>query len=134
MTADTRSGERSLLADRLGVTDRRPAVPLPAVVAAAGPAPVKVILEVGRLDRERKIAGARIAVTAGAAFVKTSTGTSGGATIDDVRLLRETVGRAAGVKASGGIRTLGQALALIEAGADRLGTSAGVTIVREASA
>ena len=105
-----------------------------AVIAAAGEATVKVILEVGRLEREQKIAGARIAIGAGAAFVKTSTGSSGGATVEDVRLLREAVGPAAGVKASGGIRGCAQARSLLDAGANRLGTSAGVAIVREAAA
>ena len=104
-----------------------------AVVAASGGALVKVILEVGRLEREARIAGARTAIGAGAAFVKTSTGTAGGATVDDVRLLREAVGPSAGVKASGGIRSRGQARALLEAGADRLGTSSGVAILREAA-
>lgn len=107
---------------------------LAAVIAAAGPAPVKAILEVGRLTREQKIAGARAAMGVGAAFVKTSTGASGGATVEDVRLLRETVGPDAGVKASGGIRSYAQARAMLEAGASRLGTSSGVMILREAAA
>jgi deoxyribose-phosphate aldolase len=105
-----------------------------AVVAAAGGASVKVILEVSRLEREQKIAGARAAIGAGASFVKTSTGASGGATVDDVRLLRETVGPTAGVKASGGVRSYAQARALLDAGANRLGTSSGVVIAGEAAA
>ena len=105
-----------------------------AVVAAAAPGGVKVILETTRLSRDHKIAGARIAVVAGAAFVKTSTGFAGGATVEDVRLLRETVGPGVGVKAAGGIRTRAQALAMIAAGATRIGTSAGVAIAREAAA
>jgi len=100
-----------------------------AVVEAAAPAAVKVILETARLDREAKVLGARIAVAAGAAFVKTSTGFAGGATPEDVRLLRETVGPIFGVKASGGIRSRAQALAMIGAGADRIGTSSGVSIL-----
>jgi deoxyribose-phosphate aldolase len=71
-------------------------------------------------------------VRAGATFVKTSTGfASGGATIEDVRLLKNIVGTRAKVKASGGIRTAAEALAMIEAGADRLGTSSGVKIAGE---
>ncbi len=101
-----------------------------AVVGAAGPARVKVILETACLEHDEKVTGARLAVAAGAAFVKTSSGFSGGATVEDVRLLRATVGPAVGVKASGGIRTRDQALALLAAGATRLGTSAGVAIVR----
>jgi len=104
------------------------------VVAAAASAIVKVILETSRLSDEEKIAGARIAMEAGAAFVKTSSGFAGGATVEDVRLLREIVGPEFGVKASGGIRTRGQALALLAAGASRLGTSSGVAIVRGARA
>ena len=103
---------------------------LEAVVRAAAPAAVKAILETGRLSRDAKIAAARLAIEAGAAFVKTSTGFGAGATVNDVRLLREVGGPRVGVKASGGIRTLEQALALIEAGASRLGTSAGVMILR----
>lgn len=104
------------------------------VVAAASPARVKVILETSRLGHDQKVAGARNAVAAGAAFVKTSTGFAGGATVEDVRLLREAVGPTFGVKASGGIRSHAQALAMIDAGASRLGTSAGVAIVGEAAA
>jgi deoxyribose-phosphate aldolase len=103
---------------------------LRAVVAAAGPAAVKVILETCRLGPEQRAAGAALAAAAGAAFVKTSTGFGGGgATEKDVRLLRATVGRAVGVKASGGIRTAREALAMVRAGASRLGCSASVAIV-----
>ena len=103
---------------------------LTAVVAAAHPAAVKVILETGRLSEDEKRTGARLAIEAGAAFVKTSTGFGGsGATLEDVRLLRAVVGPDRGVKASGGIRTLEQAIAMLDAGATRLGTSAGVAIV-----
>lgn len=102
-----------------------------AVVEAAPARPVKLILETAVLSESEKRLACRIARTAGAAFVKTSTGfhPAGGATLADVRLLRGEVGRALGVKASGGIRTLGDALAMIDAGADRLGTSASAAIL-----
>ncbi|MBI3417787.1 MAG: deoxyribose-phosphate aldolase [Verrucomicrobia bacterium] len=100
------------------------------IVEAAEERPVKVILETSLLTREEKILACQLAVEAGAQFVKTSTGfAAGGATLDDVRLLRETVGEKFGVKASGGIRNTATALAMIEAGATRLGTSASVAIV-----
>jgi deoxyribose-phosphate aldolase len=108
---------------------------LESIVAAAKPAGVKAILETGRLSREEAIAAARIAAASGVAFVKTSTGFAGsGATVESVALLREVVGSTIGVKASGGIRSLEQAVALIQAGASRLGTSAGVEIVRDMKA
>jgi deoxyribose-phosphate aldolase len=101
------------------------------VVAAATPYPVKVILETSLLSDAEKALACRLAVEAGAAFVKTSTGfSSGGATVEDIRLLRETVGPKIGVKASGGIRTRADALALLAAGADRIGASASVAIVK----
>ena len=105
-----------------------------AVVAAVGAAGiVKVILETCLLDDAEKVRACELARDAGAAFVKTSTGFGpGGATVEDVALMRRTVGDALGVKASGGIRTLDVALAMIRAGADRLGTSSGVQIVAEA--
>jgi deoxyribose-phosphate aldolase len=100
-----------------------------AVAHAAG-AVCKVILETALLRPEEKIRAARLAVEAGADFVKTSTGFGpGGATVEDVALLRQAVGPTIGVKASGGIRTAEQAIALIEAGATRLGTSATVAIL-----
>ncbi|SNB63901.1 deoxyribose-phosphate aldolase [Thermoflexus hugenholtzii] len=100
-----------------------------AVAHAAG-AVCKVILETALLRPEEKIQAARLAVEAGADFVKTSTGFGpGGATVEDVALLRQAVGPTVGVKASGGIRTAEQAIALIEAGATRLGTSATVAIL-----
>lgn len=104
-----------------------------AVVQAAGKkAVVKVILECCLLENAEKEKACELAVRAGAAFVKTSTGfASGGATIEDVRLLKNIVGTRAKVKASGGIRTAAEALAMIEAGADRLGTSSGVKIAGE---
>ena len=100
------------------------------VVEAADEHMVKVILETCLLTDEQKIRACRMVVESGAHFVKTSTGYStGGATIADVKLLRATVGPEFGVKASGGIRDVKTALAMIEAGATRLGTSAGVAIV-----
>jgi len=102
------------------------------VVDAADGRPVKVILETCLLANEEKQRGARWARIAGAAFVKTSTGFGGGgATESDVRLLRAEVGPDFGVKASGGIRDASTAEKMITAGANRLGTSAGVTIVTE---
>lgn len=102
------------------------------VVEAAelGGALVKVILECALLTEEEKRRAVKMAVEAGAAFVKTSTGfASHGATVPDVRLLREAAGSDVGVKAAGGIRTIDDALAMIEAGANRLGTSAGVALI-----
>lgn len=101
-----------------------------AVNAAKGDAKLKVIIEACLLEDEEKIRVCQIAKEAGADFVKTSTGFStGGATVHDVGLMRKTVGSSMGVKAAGGIRTLADALAMIEAGADRIGASAGVQIV-----
>lgn len=107
-----------------------------AVVRAAraecGRTVVKVIMETHLLDDRMLRKGCGIVEQAGADFVKTTTGfTGGGATPAEVRRLRGMVGDRLGVKASSGIRTLDQALALVEAGADRLGTSAGTTIARE---
>lgn len=101
------------------------------VVEAADERTVKVILETCLLTRAEKIRACRLVLESGARFVKTSTGFStGGATLEDVRLLRETVGPEFGVKASGGIRDTAAALAMIEAGANRIGTSSGVAIVK----
>jgi deoxyribose-phosphate aldolase len=101
------------------------------VVEAAEERPVKVILETCLLSREEKIRGCHLAVEAGAHFIKTSTGFStGGASIEDVKLLRQMVGPTFGVKASGGIRDTTMALAMIEAGATRLGTSSGLAILK----
>jgi deoxyribose-phosphate aldolase len=92
---------------------------------------VKVILETAMLTREEKIMACSLAKAAGADFVKTSTGYGGGgATVDDIRLMRETVGPEVGVKASGGIRTKEDVDAMVAAGATRIGASAGVKIVR----
>jgi deoxyribose-phosphate aldolase len=92
---------------------------------------VKVILETSLLSRDEKIMGCTLAKAAGADYVKTSTGfAGGGATVEDVQLMRETVGPEMGVKASGGVRTRDDAEKLVAAGATRLGASAGVKIVR----
>lgn len=92
----------------------------------------KVIIETCVLSDGEKTGASRLVKRAGAQFVKTSTGfATGGATVEDVRLIRETVGNDMGVKASGGIRTFEQAVALVQAGATRIGTSAGVHIVTE---
>lgn len=102
------------------------------VQAAEGRALVKVILETCLLTDEEKEKACLAAKEAGADFVKTSTGFStGGATVDDIRLMRRTVGPEMGVKASGGIRCLADVQAMVEAGADRIGTSAGIRIAEE---
>ena len=96
---------------------------------------VKVILETALLTRREKIIACLISQAAGADFVKTSTGFgTGGATIEDVELMRRVIGSEMGVKAAGGIRTYADAVAMIKAGANRLGASAGVKIVQEAEA
>jgi len=100
------------------------------VEAAKDKALVKVIIETALLDNEEIVKACELAKAAGADFVKTSTGFStGGAVIEDVRLMRETVGPEMGVKASGGIHNEAEAAAMVEAGANRLGTSASVAIV-----
>lgn len=100
-----------------------------AVVDAVPGCLVKVILETALLTEEEKRKGCLLAVRAGAHFIKTSTGfSSGGATVSDVELMRSVAGPSIGVKASGGIRNYETAAAMIAAGADRLGTSASVSI------
>ncbi|MEJ0088627.1 MAG: deoxyribose-phosphate aldolase [Limisphaerales bacterium] len=100
------------------------------LVEAADERPVKVILEICLLSDEEIIRACHLVVESGAQFVKTSTGfSSGGATVADVKLIRATVGPKFGVKASGGISDAKTAFAMIEAGATRLGTSAGMAIV-----
>ncbi|MFC0298396.1 deoxyribose-phosphate aldolase [Geobacillus jurassicus] len=100
------------------------------VEAAAGRALVKVIIETTLLTDEEKVRACQLAVKAGADYVKTSTGFSGGgATVEDVALMRKTVGDRAGVKASGGVRDRETAEAMINAGATRIGTSSGAAIV-----
>lgn len=102
------------------------------VEATKDQAIVKVILETCLLTDEEKVKACVICKEAGAAFMKTSTGFSkGGATAEDVALMRKTVGTDMGVKASGGIRTLDDVKKMVQAGADRIGASAGVTIVKE---
>jgi deoxyribose-phosphate aldolase len=106
-----------------------------AIVAetSSGAGVVKVILETGHLQAADIERGCRLAVEAGAHFVKTSTGFGPrGASADDVRLMRDAVGPDIGVKAAGGVRDLGCALAMLQAGASRIGTSAGESILREA--
>ena len=91
---------------------------------------VKVIIETCYLSEEEKEIACKLAMEAGADFVKTSTGFgTGGATIEDVKLMRKVVGDKLGVKAAGGIRTYEEALAMINAGANRIGTSSGVKII-----
>lgn len=101
------------------------------VAAATGKALTKVIIETSLLTEEEKIRACELAVKAGADFVKTSTGFStGGATPEDIALMRKTVGPDLGVKASGGVRNTEDANKVIEAGATRIGASAGVSIIK----
>ncbi|EMW5567289.1 deoxyribose-phosphate aldolase [Enterococcus faecalis] len=104
------------------------------VDVAKGKALVKVIIETALLTDEEKVKACELAKEAGADFVKTSTGFStGGAKVADIRLMRETVGPDMGVKASGGVHNAEEALAMIEAGATRIGASTGVAIVSGAT-
>lgn len=101
-----------------------------AVRAATSGRVLKVIIETCYLDDDQKVRAAKAAVAAGADFVKTSTGFgSGGATVQDVQLIRDAIGERARIKAAGGVRTVQDAVAMIEAGATRLGTSGGVALV-----
>lgn len=101
------------------------------VEAAKGKALTKVIIETCLLSDEEKVRACELAVKAGADYVKTSTGFStGGATVADIQLMRKTVGPEIGVKASGGVRSREDALAMIEAGATRIGASSGIAIVK----
>lgn len=94
---------------------------------------VKVIIETAYLTRDEKVIACRLVREADADFVKTSTGFFGkGATVEDVRLMRQTVGKDFGVKAAGGIRTYADAVAMVEAGANRIGTSTAVAIIEGA--
>jgi deoxyribose-phosphate aldolase len=103
------------------------------VVETAGGLPVKVILENSELTAQEKIVACGLAKAAGAAFVKTSTGfSSSGAKVEDVRIMREVVGKNMGVKASGGIKSYEDATRMIRAGASRIGTSGSVSIIKEA--
>ncbi|WP_121610696.1 deoxyribose-phosphate aldolase [Mesobacillus foraminis] len=100
------------------------------VDAAKGKALTKVIIETSLLTDEEKVKACQLAVSAGADFVKTSTGFStGGATVEDVALMRKTVGPDVGVKASGGVRSLEDAEGVVKAGANRIGASSGVAIM-----
>lgn len=102
-----------------------------AVVEAANGVLVKVIIETCLLTDEEKVKACEMAVKAGAHFVKTSTGFStGGTTAADVALMRQTVGESVGVKASGGVRTAEDMKVMVEAGANRIGTSGGVSLVQ----
>ena len=102
------------------------------VVKASHPSKVKVILETGGLNTEEKIIGCTLSKLAGAHFVKTSTGFGpGGATVEDIALMRKVVGADMGVKAAGGVRDLDGLKAMVAAGASRVGASAGVRIVQE---
>jgi deoxyribose-phosphate aldolase len=101
------------------------------VEAAKGKALTKVIIETSLLTREEKIRACELSVKAGADYVKTSTGFStGGATIEDIELMRKTVGPTIGVKASGGVRNTEDTQNMIKAGATRIGASAGVSILK----
>ncbi len=121
-----KSGNRGVVqADVSGVVD----------IAHEAGAVVKVILETSLLTLEEKIAACELAVAARADFVKTSTGdATGGATVDDVALMRGVVGSRAGVKAAGGIRTAGDVARMLAAGADRIGTSTAAAIMAELGA
>jgi deoxyribose-phosphate aldolase len=119
-----KSGDKTLVADDIA-----------SVVRAANGKTVKVILETGLLTLEEKIIGCQLSESSGAHFVKTSTGFAGsGATLEDVQLMRKTVGPRVQVKASGGIKDATTALKMIEAGATRLGTSSGIAIITGAAA
>lgn len=103
-----------------------------AIVKAVGGTPVKVILECSYLTRDEKVAVCEMSKRAGAAYVKTATGFgNGGATVEDVQLMKATVGDSMGVKAAGGIRTFGDAMTMLRAGASRIGTSAGIEILED---
>ncbi|WP_019154566.1 deoxyribose-phosphate aldolase [Robertmurraya massiliosenegalensis] len=101
------------------------------VEAAKGKALTKVIIETSLLTEEEKMTACELSVKAGADFVKTSTGFStGGATVEDIRLMRKVVGPEIGVKASGGVRNAEDAKSMIDAGATRIGASSGIAIVQ----
>lgn len=105
-----------------------------AVIRAAGKRPVKVILETSDLTEEEKVEAIKIAVKAGASHIKTSTGygiNKGGATVEDVLLIRRLAGPSIGIKASGGIKKIEDAKRLVEAGATRIGTSRGVELIEQ---
>ena len=100
------------------------------VVNAAGSVPVKVILETCLLTNEEIVKACELSIEAGASFVKTSTGFSkGGATLKNIELMKKTVGDRVKIKASGGVKNYDDAIAMIEKGAYRIGTSSGIAIV-----
>lgn len=118
-----------------GRDDRSATQDIAAVVQAVAPTPVKVIIETALLTTEEKLVAVECVCDGGAAMVKTSTGFStGGATVEDVRLLADAVNGRVSIKASGGIKDLATLLAMAKAGADRVGTSAGAEIMQEAAA
>ncbi|MBI5345925.1 MAG: deoxyribose-phosphate aldolase [Chlamydiae bacterium] len=100
-----------------------------AVVLSAAPYPVKVIIETAELDHDQKVIACALAKAAKAAFIKTSTGKFSGATVEDIQLIRKIIGTDMYIKASGGIKTFEDAKKMIEAGADRIGTSASLKII-----
>jgi deoxyribose-phosphate aldolase len=121
-----KSGDRNLVQNDIKAV---------ATLAHDAGAILKVIIETSLLTLEEKIIACELSVAAGADFVKTNTGfLEGGATVDDVALMRGVVGDRAGVKASGGLHTLRDVLAMVHAGANRIGTSSGVAILRELGA
>lgn len=120
-----KSGERRLVQNEIAAVVE---------IAHAQGAIVKVILETPLLTLEEKILSCELSLAARADFVKTATGFMGSATVDDIALMRGVVGERARVKASGGIRTAAAAVAMLEAGADRLGASSSVNIVKELGA
>ncbi|WP_457972108.1 deoxyribose-phosphate aldolase [Arthrobacter sp. D1-17] len=120
--ADARSSDKGALVDDIKAV---------AEAVHGGEAILKVIIETALLSDDQKILACEAAVEAGADFVKTSTGfNGGGATVEDIVLMRRTVGPAVGVKASGGVRSLADAQAMIAAGATRIGASSGIAIIK----
>jgi deoxyribose-phosphate aldolase len=120
--ADARASDKGALVDDIKAV---------AEAVHGGEAILKVIIETALLSDDQKILACEAAAEAGADFVKTSTGfNGGGATADDIALMRRTVGPALGVKASGGVRSLADAQAMIAAGATRIGASSGIAIVK----
>lgn len=120
--AAARAGDKGALVDDITAV---------AEAVHAGEAILKVIIETSLLNDEQKVLACQASVEAGADFVKTSTGfNGGGATVEDVALMRKTVGPDLGVKASGGVRSLADAQAMIAAGATRIGASSGIAIVK----
>jgi deoxyribose-phosphate aldolase len=120
--ADARASDKGALVDDIKAV---------AEAVHGGEAILKVIIETALLSDDQKVLACEAAVEAGADFVKTSTGFhGGGATVEDVALMRRTVGPRLGVKASGGVRSLADAQAMIAAGATRIGASSGIAIVK----